>query len=51
MVTVTGMPPHAYTRRYEMAGISDTQVAMEAIKRFTREMQQPVKLVESTPWY
>lgn len=40
-VTVTGKPPHAVTRIYEIKSFSDNQAAMEGIKKFEREMSTP----------
>lgn len=50
-VTVTGDPPHAYTRVYDIQAVSETDAAMAGIKRFTDEMEAPIKVLEPVPWY
>ena len=38
IVTVTGLPPHAVTRKYEVKTSSPNQAAMLGGNRFEREM-------------
>jgi hypothetical protein len=38
VVTVTGEPPHAFTRKYEIAAYSDDAAAQCAIDTFVKEM-------------
>ncbi len=44
-VTVTGLPPHAVTRVYEIAAKSDNIAAMSGIERFVKEMSHPLSIL------
>ena len=39
LVTVTGLPPHAATRRYTIAAESDNAAAMKGISLFVKEFE------------
>jgi hypothetical protein len=43
-VKVTGQPPHAVVRTYDIAGNDQNAVADIAIKRFCREMAHPLSI-------
>ena len=43
-VTVTGQPPHAVVRKYDIAGNDQNAVADLALKRFVAEMQHPLSI-------
>ena len=43
-VTVTGLPPHALTRKYEVKTFSPAQAAMLGGTRFEREMAGILKV-------
>jgi hypothetical protein len=44
-VTVTGEPPHAFTRKYEIASYSDDAAAQCAIDTFVREMSKKERIL------
>jgi hypothetical protein len=44
-VTVTGEPPHAYTRKYEIASYSEDAAAQVALDTFVREMSAQERLL------
>jgi hypothetical protein len=44
-VTVTGMPPHAVQRVYEISSFSDNQAAMLGIERFVKEFSLPTPVL------
>lgn len=46
-VTVTGIPPHAETRVYEIAAKDDNTAAMKGIEIFVEQMSRPLHLVLS----
>jgi hypothetical protein len=46
-VTVTGVPPHATTRVYEISASSDNRAAMRGIDRFVRDMSRPMRIITS----
>jgi hypothetical protein len=48
-VTVTGLPPHAYTRVYEIAARNDDTAAMTGIRQFVKEMESPALAIFKTP--
>jgi len=41
LVTVTGLPPHAVTRKYTIAAKDDNSAAMKGISLFVKEMEHP----------
>lgn len=43
-VTVTGQPPHAVVRKYDIAGNDQNAVAQLAIDRFVHEMSSPLSI-------
>jgi len=43
-VTVTGLPPHAITRIYEISSPTDDGAAHAGIDRFVREMSHPLAI-------
>jgi hypothetical protein len=43
-VTVTGQPPHAWVRTYDIAGNNQNDVAQLAINRFVAEAQHPLSI-------
>jgi len=43
-VTVWGQPPHAVTRIYDIAGVSEDAVAQVAIDHFVKEMSHPLSI-------
>jgi hypothetical protein len=44
-VTVTGEPPHAFTRKYEIASYSDDAAAQCAIDTFVKEMSMQERIL------
>jgi predicted DCC family thiol-disulfide oxidoreductase YuxK len=48
-VTVTGLPPHAYTRTYEIAARNDDTAAMTGIRQFVKEMESPSLAIFQQP--
>ena len=44
-VTVTGLPPHAITRIYEISAKTDDAAAHAGIQRFVREMSHPLSIL------
>jgi hypothetical protein len=50
-VTVTGEPPHGKVRKYDLARLTETEAAMDAMKLFVSECEAPTIIVEPTPWY
>jgi hypothetical protein len=43
-VKVTGQPPHAVVRTYDIAGNDQNAVAQTAIDRFVKEMAHPLSI-------
>ena len=52
-VTVTGLPPHAERRIYEISANSDRLAAEKAMEQFSREMSSPrtMQVYTPTPWH
>jgi len=46
-VTVTGKPPHAQSRTYDIGAVSDDAAAHEGIDRFVKEMSHPMRLLDA----
>lgn len=46
-VTVTGKPPHAMTRWYEIQADTDGAAAMAGIAKFVKEMSHPMRMLDS----
>jgi hypothetical protein len=46
-VTVTGLPPHAVTKVYEIAAKTDDIAAFRGIDIFVKQMSRPLHLVVS----
>lgn len=44
-VTVTGLPPHATVRKYDIAAVSDDAAAHLGIDTFVKEMSRPLRLI------
>ncbi len=44
-VTVTGLPPHAVTRVYEISAKDDNMAAMAGIRQFVNEMSRPLAIL------
>jgi hypothetical protein len=44
-VTVTGKPPHNWTRVYEIAASSDTIAAMAGLDKFVKEANHPLAVL------
>jgi hypothetical protein len=44
-VTVTGAPPHAVTKIYEISATTDNIAAMRGIEIFVEQMSRPLHLV------
>lgn len=48
-VTVTGLPPHAHIRTYDIAAKNDDTAAMRGIREFVHEMEHPTLAAFPTP--
>ena len=48
-VTVTGLPPHAHVRIYDIPAKNDDTAAMRGIREFVTEMENPVLTLFPTP--
>jgi hypothetical protein len=46
-VTVTGKPPHAQRRTYDIGAVSDDAAAHEGIDRFVHEMSSPMRILDA----
>lgn len=46
-VTVTGLPPHAYVRHYDIAASTDDFAAQKGLEVFEHEMSNFYKFVEA----
>jgi hypothetical protein len=45
-VTVTGLPPHAHTRQYQISAPSDDSAAMKGLQLFEAEFSMVQKVVD-----
>jgi hypothetical protein len=46
-VTVTGKPPHAYVRIYQIVAKDDNTAAMEGIDRFVKEFSRTLRILDA----
>lgn len=44
-VSVTGLPPHAYSRIYDIPAATDGIAARAGIQRFVEEFSRPIKIL------